>query len=105
MGVRIPSHMVIAIYGASEVGKSTIARLLGQRTGLPVRHCGEAVKERAAELNSSLAALSLDVHQMIDAETRSFVARAPSAIVEGRYLDDCARCSDRKSTRLNSSHT
>lgn len=80
--------MKVALFGNSLVGKSTAARELVQQLSLPVRHCGEIVRQRAATTGLSLSEISDTVHSEIDAETREWIgAQAAGFIVEGRFLD------------------
>lgn len=80
--------MIIALYGQSSSGKSTLAEALRQRIGnSQVRHCGELVKARAMCLAVSINDLSEEYHRAIDSETRLWSETQPVlAIVEGRYL-------------------
>jgi cytidylate kinase len=79
---------VVALFGKSCVGKSEVAEKLANHLGVPVRHCGEVVKERAAQLSVSSAELSIAEHEAIDAETRTLVANTEHGIVvEGTFLD------------------
>lgn len=80
--------MIIALYGQSSSGKTTIANALRQSLdGCPTRHCGEVVKVRAKELSVSFSDLADTEHCAIDADTRVWAEEQPSiAIVEGRYL-------------------
>jgi cytidylate kinase len=79
---------VVALFGKSCVGKSEVAEKLANHLGMPVRHCGEVVKERAAQLSVSSAELSTAEHEAIDAETRTLVANTEHGIVvEGTFLD------------------
>lgn len=80
--------MIVALYGPSSSGKTTIAISLRQHLGdCPVRHCGEMVKARARGLSVSLNDLRDEEHRIIDADTRAWCeAQHSLAIVEGRYL-------------------
>lgn len=77
---------VIAIFGASRVGKTTLAKVLGNRLELPVRHCGDAVRARASYLGVAPENLLLVEHRALDADTRR-VASEGQVVIEGRYLD------------------
>ena len=82
------NNIVLAIYGASCVGKTTLAKELGFRWGVPVRHCGSVLKEHANALKISLENLPAEVHRTVDAETRSLAQQTSDfLIIEGRYLD------------------
>src|SRR5258708_20637098 len=79
---------VIAIFGKSCVGKSEVAAKLAITLSLPVRHCGERVKERARQLGISPTALSKAEHKSIDDETRSLAFTCDrEIIIEGSFLD------------------
>ncbi len=81
--------MIIALYGQSSSGKTTIAKALSNRLGnCLVRHCGELVRARANGLSVSLNDLSDEEHRSIDADTRAWSeVQTVIAIAEGRYLD------------------
>ena len=79
--------MIIALYGKSSSGKTTLAKALKQRLDCPIRHCGEIVKEKAKSLNVPLGDLPVHVHRAIDLETSSWTdGQQGISIVEGRYL-------------------
>jgi cytidylate kinase len=80
--------MIIGIFGASSVGKSSAARLLAQRRTLPLRACGSLVREVAESLHvSHPEELSDAVHRGIDEETLDWSLRNQPCLVEGRFLD------------------
>lgn len=81
-------NRVFALFGKSCVGKSEIAEKLAQKLNVPVRHCGELVKNRAAQLGISTSKLPDAEHTTIDEETRRLVgdSNAP-LVVEGTFLD------------------
>jgi len=79
--------MVIAIFGRSSVGKSAVATILGAHLGVPVRHCGESVKEYARQHNRSASQLANADHQIIDDATRRIAATTDRLIIEGTFLD------------------
>jgi cytidylate kinase len=80
--------LVIALFGKSCVGKTRIAGLLANTLKIPVRHCGELVKDKARELGVASVDLPKHEHQGIDDQTRSLVLNSTSAmVVEGTYLD------------------
>jgi cytidylate kinase len=82
------SQVVLAIYGSSCVGKSTLAAELGERWQIPVRHCGAVVKACATELGIAQESLPIDIHKTIDSETRKLAKNTKGAfVVEGAYLD------------------
>ena len=79
---------VIALFGKSCVGKTEVATKLGESLGLPVRHCGDLIRERAKQLGVSPAALLEADHRAIDNETRSIAQNANTDIImEGSFLD------------------
>ncbi len=82
------TSIVLAIYGPSSVGKSTLATELGARLQTEVRHCGDILRERATELNIPLHIIPVELHRVLDAETRRH-SENPNGIlvVEGRYLN------------------
>ena len=82
------TRVVLAIYGPSCVGKSTLATELGTRLRAEVRNCGDVLKKRAAELGIPLESMPIELHRAVDAETRRH-SENPSGIlvIEGRYLD------------------
>lgn len=89
MAVRLSeASIVLAIYGPSSVGKSTLANELGRQWAVPVRHCGSVVKVCATEIGVPPNCVPLELHRKIDAETCR-LAQDTSGIfvVEGTYLD------------------
>jgi len=79
---------IIAIYGASCSGKTTVAEPLAMRLGMELRNCGAVVRERAAASGVSPGALRDDEHRTIDAETRAIVLHPDSRVViDGSFLD------------------
>ncbi len=78
---------VIAIFGPSAVGKSTVARELAELIHADVRHCGDMIRARASSLGVSPDMLSKEDHHVIDEETRR-IARSSQGplIAEGRFL-------------------
>ena len=79
--------MVIAIFGRTSVGKSSVATILGEHLGVPVRHCGESVKEYARQFNRSVSELTSADHQTIDDASRRIAATTDRLIIEGEFLD------------------
>jgi cytidylate kinase len=79
--------MIVAFFGPSRVGKTTIARALQNQLALPLRSCGAAVVERAVRLGVPFTDLPDDEHRAVDRETLSWVAGHESCLVEGRFLD------------------
>jgi len=82
------TRVVLAIYGPSSVGKSTLATELGTRLRAEVRNCGDVLRERATELGIPLESIPIELHRAVDSETRRH-SKNPSAIlvIGGRYLD------------------
>lgn len=62
--------------------------MLSTRSGVPVRLCGDVVRQAAAECGVDINALPDLMHREIDAETVRW-ARSSTVLclVEGRYLD------------------
>ena len=86
--MRISQKLVIAIYGRSCTGKSTVAKIIADRFSIPIRHCGDVTQRAAADLNVDINDLTDDCHRKIDAETVEWVCEAKNwCLVEGRYLD------------------
>jgi len=79
--------MIVALFGPSCTGKTTIAQRVMSELGLPLRSCGEAVKLKAGVLGLPLTELSDDEHRRIDDETRRWALANSPCLVEGRYLD------------------
>jgi cytidylate kinase len=81
------SH-IIAIYGRSCVGKSVVAEELSKALQLRIRHCGEAIKDRAKELGVDAADLPVDEHKVIDEQTRLLAKVCTDGmVIEGGFLD------------------
>jgi cytidylate kinase len=80
--------MVIALFGPTCVGKSTVAAALGLELGIAVRHCGEAVKAYARMHRTEVPNLKLTDHRIIDQETVRMAERSiEGLVVEGTFLD------------------
>jgi cytidylate kinase len=81
--------MILAIFGRSAVGKTTVAEIIGARLLMPVRHCGLALRAAAAEAGTTIADVDATIHTRVDSETVQWCERYASAggIVEGRFLD------------------
>jgi len=79
--------MLIALFGPSCVGKTTLARALGEHWGWPTRLCGDVVRQRARAVEVELDSLPLDEHALIDADTRDWCRSRDMGVVEGRFLD------------------
>jgi cytidylate kinase len=78
--------MIVALCGPSCTGKTTIAELVRNHTGLPLRCCGNTVKQKANELGVPVAELPDGEHRAIDAETVRWATSNSPCLVEGRYL-------------------
>ena len=78
--------MIIALFGNSQTGKTTIAKRLAEELAFPLRSCGEAVKHRAQEKGISWDELSDAEHRAVDENTRIWVLTNRPCLVEGRYL-------------------
>lgn len=83
----ISKRLIIAIFGHSCTGKTSIAEPLAEQLGLSIRSCGTEIKRAAKELNVSPQELSDNIHSVIDAETLEWIKSQDSCIVEGRFLD------------------
>lgn len=79
--------MLIAIFGGSSTGKTTLARALADRTGQDARYCGDVVRSAADQLHLTLDELPAAEHARIDTETLDWCANHSTGIVEGRFLD------------------
>lgn len=87
MAVRVSKRRVIAVCGATCVGKTTIAKLLATALGWEHRDCGREVGEAARRMGQSVGELPIDVHREVDDETRRCAMRAGGGVVmDGRYL-------------------
>jgi cytidylate kinase len=80
--------MVLAFFGPTCSGKTSIAREVHRRHGIPVRHCGEAVKSFAAARGVRLSEMTIEDHVAIDSETRNMAEATNGALlIEGTFLD------------------
>ncbi|MFZ2278343.1 MAG: AAA family ATPase [Prosthecobacter sp.] len=78
----------IAVCGSSGVGKTTVAKILTERTRGALRSCGEEVKQRAMQLGIEPSTLPSNEHAVIDSLTRELAqGTLEMLIVEGRFLD------------------
>ncbi len=86
--MRVPKNLVLAIYGRSCTGKSTVTRIVAERYALRVRLCGDLVRRAAEDLGVDIDALPDNQHREIDSQTVDWVCDAEGwCLVEGRYLD------------------
>ena len=79
--------MIVGIFGASCVGKSSAARLLAERRPLLLRSCGSPVREAAEVLKVNLEDVPDAIHRSIDEQTVDWSLRSQPCLVEGRFLD------------------
>ncbi|ADO00762.1 cytidylate kinase-related protein [Citrifermentans bemidjiense Bem] len=79
--------MIISFFGSSCTGKSTLARPLAKYLGLPLRSCGEEIKQRAKAIGSSIDDMPISEHLLIDEETIKWASDNCCCIIEGRYLN------------------
>ena len=86
--MRVSQKLVIAIFGRSCTGKSTVAKILAEKHSLRRRHCGDVAQRAAADLGVDVSDLSEDCHRKIDSETVEWICKTTGfCLVEGRYLD------------------
>jgi cytidylate kinase len=80
--------MIVCILGPSCVGKSTIARRAAAALELPLRSCGDAVREKAEILGLPIEQLPDDAHRAVDAASVVWaLERFGGCLLEGRFLD------------------
>src|SRR5688572_3553604 len=81
-------RLVIAINGASAVGKSAVSLEIARIISAPIRQCGEELKQYAQQLGKSVVECTSSENETIDLATRDFVGRIDTVVVvEGRYLE------------------
>lgn len=79
---------VVAVYGGTASGKTTVAHEIARRLSCTSLHCGERIRQKAAALGVSISSLSIEEHNRVDEETRSIVQLATGVmVVEGSFLD------------------
>ena len=78
--------MIVAIFGQSCTGKTVVSKQLASRLRVPIRNCGEIVKQRARELKCMPGELSKAVHESIDSETRRIACSSREVVMEGCFL-------------------
>src|SRR5439155_23754104 len=79
--------------------KTTLAQALQRHLNIPLRSCGEVVKQTAQEMSIPVDSVPDDEHRRIDADTVSWTAGVRDCIVEGRFLD-CVLASTTDRVRL-----
>jgi cytidylate kinase len=81
--------VIIAFWGTSATGKTTVAKRLAAKLLLPIRSCGDEIRAAAMAVGLSPGDAPDPLHRAVDDLTREW-ARFHSkngAIVEGRFLD------------------
>ena len=80
-------EMIVAIYGKSCTGKTTVAKSLAKAVNAEIRCCSEEVKNRANQLKCSTIQLSAEEHNAIDQKTREIASLVDSdLVIEGSFL-------------------
>ena len=79
--------MIVALYGPTASGKTSVGRVLAGQLNFPIRSCGEEIKQRAKTLGLSVDALPGNEHRVIDQLTLDWVREHPNGVVEGRFLN------------------
>lgn len=79
--------MLIALFGSSSVGKTTLAQALATQSSVELRGCGDIVRSCAKLRGVPVDAVADGDHRDIDAATREWCAKPGNRIVEGRFLD------------------
>lgn len=84
----ISKKVVIALSGHSASGKTYLADFIANNLNIPVRHCGEVLKEYAKNKSINFQSLSNADHIAIDQETVAWIKDVDSLalVVEGRFL-------------------
>lgn len=86
--MRISKARIVALFGPSASGKSTIGKLLATDLSVPLRMCGEAVKLEARSKGVGFSDLTDDDHRAVDEQTRLWLIQTKgSCVVEGRFLN------------------
>jgi len=82
-----PQNVILAIYGGSCTGKTTVAKVLAERLACPVRCCGELVREAAKTADVGIDKLPYKAHKRIDEQTVAWLETTTRpSILEGRHL-------------------
>jgi cytidylate kinase len=80
--------MIVCIFGASCVGKTTVARRVAAALVLPLRSCGGAVREKAEILGLPIDQVPDNAHRAVDAASIGWAReRFTGCLLEGRFLD------------------
>lgn len=80
--------MIVCIFGPSYVGKTTVAKRAAAALDLPIRSCGDAVRQMAKSLSLPIDQLPDAAHRAVDAATVDWaVEHRGGCFLEGRFLD------------------
>lgn len=80
--------MIIALFGGSACGKTTLAKIVGSDLAIPVRHCGEEYMNALNDAGGRSASTAEHIHRLVDQETRRWCLEIGSdVVVDGRFLD------------------
>lgn len=81
--------MIIALFGNSATGKTTLAKMIANQLGTEMRNCGDAIRIAAAAANTTIDTLSADIHRLVDQDTVDWCDRhGPElGVIDGRFLD------------------
>lgn len=81
--------MIVALFGRSGCGKTSLAEIVSSELGIPVRHCGEEIWKAAAAAGVSFSELPDETHRLVDRQSRVWCAAegAGMRLIEGRFLD------------------
>ncbi|MFZ1413747.1 MAG: AAA family ATPase [Defluviicoccus sp.] len=80
--------MIICIFGPSYAGKTTLAQRAAAALDLPLRSCGNAVRQMAKNLGLPIDELPDDAHRVVDAASVDWaVEHQGGCMLEGRFLD------------------
>jgi cytidylate kinase len=85
--MRISEEKVVALFGSSAVGKTTLARHLAALLQWPLRSCGSQVMELARERGLAPDQLPIGDHCKIDNDTLVWIEAQEMCVVDGRFLD------------------
>jgi cytidylate kinase len=79
---------VVALYGPSCSGKTSVAQALAPPLDASLRSCGELVREYARQIGVHVMELADDDHRAIDRETRLIAEDATGLwVIDGSFLD------------------